>query len=67
MDLSNKKRKHGAETRDHVYYYYSAQHMQSQMYPPHTTIPSIDPPTYGHPPPEQQVFTPIQQQMYQPG
>jgi hypothetical protein len=41
--------------------------MQSQMYTPQTTIPSIAPPTYGHPPPQQQVFTPIQQQMYQPG
>jgi hypothetical protein len=37
------------------------------MYPPQTTIPSIVPPIYGHPPSQQQVFTPIPQQMYQPG
>jgi hypothetical protein len=36
------------------------QHMQSQMYPPKTTFPSIVPPTYEHKPLQQQVFAPIQ-------
>jgi hypothetical protein len=38
--------------------------MQSQMFQPQTTFPSIVPPTYGHQQLQQQVFAPIQQQMY---